>query len=87
MRNLKKDLRSNLDGLVKELKADQENVFKTEDDRVAMLSQLEDVHKELEGEHLNDKTIGYVLDRQAHDISTDYTVTKANSNQETEVLR
>lgn len=64
VRKLKDELNVNLKNVLKDLNEEQRTLFKEEDERMGVLSDLEKVHKELQGEHVQDMVAGGELERK-----------------------
>ena len=87
VRKLKDELNENLRTVLKDLNEDQRTLFKEEDDRMGVLSDLEKVHKELQGEHIQDMVAGGELTRKQTIIRRDYAVGRQGLDTEKELLR
>ena len=77
VKTLTTDLRSGLNQLVDELKAEQSDIFNYEDARADTLAHLEKVHKELEQEHINDQVSGAELKRLEKEIISEIGIAKS----------
>jgi len=81
------DLRPTTQGLIHELQDQQRDIFQEEDIRLQTVGNLEKLHKELTGEHVQDLITGFELSRKDQDILIDYDVRKAAFGEQKDVLK
>ena len=84
---LKGDLTSNTEELKGELRDQQRYLFNEEDRRADTLAHLESLHRELQGEHVQDQVEGFQLSRKDEEITWNYDVLKAAFGEQKEVLK
>lgn len=82
VRTLTKDLRNELDSSKGELQADQSEIHAYEDKRSDTLAHLENVHKELEKEHINDQVRGAEVDRLNVEVASEINIAKSQFDDE-----
>lgn len=61
---LKDELQENLRSVISQLNNEQKDLFAEEEDRLNILAHLEQVHRELQGEHIQDQVAGGELSRK-----------------------
>ena len=86
VRILEGDLRSDTRELAKELRGHQAEIFSQEDNRAKTLAHLDKLHRELQGEHVQDQITGFQLSRKEADIKLDIDVRKAAFGEQIKVL-
>jgi uncharacterized coiled-coil protein SlyX len=87
VKTLRGDLYGHLGQLKDSLNRQQFSIFIEEDDRNKTLSNLEALHRELEGEHVQDKITGFQLDRLDQDITNDYDIRKDGFGQQKNAIK
>lgn len=86
VRVLRSDLTNNTRGLVNELQDQQSHLFNEEDRRIEQLANLDKLHRELQGEHVQDQITGFNLTRKDQEITCDYDVRKAAFGEQIKAL-
>ncbi|CAI2383295.1 unnamed protein product [Moneuplotes crassus] len=87
VQTLTKDLRDNMNNLKGDLRSEQADTHNYEDSRVEQLAHLENVHNELQEEHINDQVRGKELKRLDKEISSEINITMADSENEKSSLQ
>jgi chromosome segregation ATPase len=87
IKRLTSDLRSGLNTLKEDLRAEQSDLHNYEDGRAETLSHLEKVHKELESEHINDQVIGEELRRLDKDVMSEIDISSSQFEDQKDSLR
>ena len=87
VKTLTTDLRKGLDTLKEDLKAEQNDLHSYEDSRADTLAHLENVHNELEKEHINDQVRGEELRRLDKEISSEIDIATSQVHDEKESLQ
>ena len=86
VRTLQEDLYTHLGQVKESLNKQQDELFDEEDRRVKTLSQLENLHKELQGEHVQDQITGFQLNRLDQTVTNDYDVVKDRFGREQDAI-
>ena len=84
---LRGDLTANTEELKGELRDQQAYLFNEEDNRANTLGHLESLHRELQGEHVQDQMEGFKLARKDEEITCDYDIRKAAFGEQKDVLK
>ncbi|CAI2383347.1 unnamed protein product [Moneuplotes crassus] len=86
VRILECDLKADTKELIHELQDQQNDVLKQQEYRMKTLSNLDKLHRELTGEHIQDQVSYFKLQRNEKDILLDYEVRKAAVGEHIKVL-
>ena len=86
VRVLEGDLKADTKELLHELQDQQVDLFNQEEFRIKTIAQLDKLHKELTGEHIQDQITGYQITRNQQDIFIEFEVRRAAIVEEKTVL-
>ena len=87
VRKLRDEMNDNLRSVINSLNSEQRDLFKEEEERCVILAHLEQVHKELQGEHIQDQVAGGELRRRHSQLISDLDVEKHGIETEKVLLK
>ena len=80
-------LRNGLEHLKNDLNQEQNDIFINEDERVGTLADLENEHKQLENDHINDQAFGAHLNRLNKQIMSEISIAKSGLEDDQDLLK